>query len=83
MEKAFDEITKHAGSQERNINFVVTTSGMNHGVYIREPADLDKPKEIAVSIEPVFDEKTRTLNFFIIIQYAGFTLWLGHRSMTY
>ena len=58
MEKAFDHICQHAQCQERNIMFNVTCSGNNRGVYLRETHQLEKPKDVTIFVEPVFEEKT-------------------------
>ena len=57
MEKAFDYLREHGNTQERNVCFAVTCGlDGDRGVYLREPADLNKAKEIAVTIEPKFLE---------------------------
>ncbi|KAL8612352.1 hypothetical protein ACOMHN_020171 [Nucella lapillus] len=58
VEKGMEHIADHAQTQERNINFNVTCSGNTRGVYLREPQQLEKPKEVAVFVEPIFEEKT-------------------------
>ena len=57
VEKAFDYLREHGNTQERNVCFAVTCGlDGDRGVYLREPADLNKAKEIAVTIEPKFLE---------------------------
>ena len=56
MEKAFDHIAQYAHCQERIIHFNVTCTGNNRGIYLREPRQMEKPREVAVTVEPVFEE---------------------------
>ncbi|KAK7483877.1 hypothetical protein BaRGS_00024894 [Batillaria attramentaria] len=57
VEKAFDHISEYAHCQERNVLFNVTCSGNNRGIYIREPQQLEKPTEAAVTVEPSFEDR--------------------------
>ena len=55
VEKAYDYLREFSGVQERNVRFAVTCGfDGDRGVYLREVADLKKPKEVAVTIEPKF-----------------------------
>lgn len=40
------------------MSFNVTCSGPNHhGIYLRELPQLEKPTEISVTVDPLFEEK--------------------------
>ncbi|XP_076435935.1 tripeptidyl-peptidase 2-like isoform X2 [Babylonia areolata] len=67
VEQAMEHVSQHAQCQERHIHFNVTCSGHTRGVtspttlrgiYLREPQHLERPREVTVFVEPVFEEKT-------------------------
>ncbi|GFO43768.1 tripeptidyl-peptidase 2-like [Plakobranchus ocellatus] len=66
VEAAFNHLSKHKESVGEHINFSVSTSGSGRGIYLREPAQLVKPAEVTVSVEPVFEkdiDPSKKINF--------------------
>lgn len=57
IEPAFDYLRTFSDCVERNVRFVVSCGiGTDRGIYLREPADFERPKEVGVWIEPKFFE---------------------------
>ena len=56
VEKAYEYILAHQKAEECKTDFTITCPGGLRGIYLREPHKLEKPSEVAVTIEPVHYE---------------------------
>ena len=55
VEKCFDWLMDNAAAVERHVRFLVTCGvGSDRGVYLREPHQILKPKELQITVEPSF-----------------------------
>ncbi|XP_071839220.1 tripeptidyl-peptidase 2-like isoform X2 [Apostichopus japonicus] len=57
IHKAYEYLTEHWDCPAKNLRFKVSTDG-NRGIYLRDYAQLSKPHEKNVNIEPIFAENT-------------------------
>lgn len=55
IHKAYEYLTEHCDCPAKNLRFKVSTDG-NRGIYLRDYAQLNKPHEKNVNIEPIFAE---------------------------
>ena len=57
VEAAYEHLRTFSDAIERNVRFDVACGGGNdRGIYLREAMDFERPKEVAVWIEPKFFE---------------------------
>ena len=56
VEKAYEYLLAHCKTQECKTDFTISCPGGMRGIYLREPHKLDKPSEVAVTVEPVHFE---------------------------
>lgn len=68
IHKAYEYLTEHWDCPAKNLRFKVSTDG-NRGIYLRDYAQLSKPHEKNVNIEPIFAENTGEFYFKFLLHF--------------
>ena len=56
VEPAYDYLVRHESAPEAPLRYLVTCTNGERGVYLRERHQLERPSDVAVTVEPNFME---------------------------